>query len=412
MKKYLKNKNIRNYIIILLFLIVVFEVLSIFSVYRPHINEKDNTILNKYAEEVISICAKTTDHPDCYDREIPKLMDNISMEDAFRVTSIIQDRDSSYPYCHVLGHELSAREVSKDPSKWKEVLTRCPVGECSNGCLHGGLQERFRGTIVFSEEQIKNLENDLSQICEKRDNWNPTGLEQASCYHAVGHLAMYITGADVKKSSKICDSTAIKSDGRNFVQTCYDANFMQLFQPLEGEDRDLIAGKEVKKEELPTFCSKFSGLQRESCWHEGWPLFASEIIRPDGLMQYCNSSVLLNDADKDHCFLSLFYVLVVQLKFDISRISSFCSALPKNRMEQCFANTASRLIETDYRNTGMVSNYCSTAPTYDAKSRCYSELVFYSTFNYHPASKEFYDLCNSLPDPWKDQCLDGKNSSG
>lgn len=404
-------KDFKYGIIISLLLVAV--LLELFSLIKPEkielkkINITDSKILNQYADNIIGICAKGSDRPSCYDQEIPKLMDNLSMEDTFRVTGIIQSKDQGYPYCHVLGHELSAREVAKDPSKWKEVITKCPAGFCSNGCLHGGLQERYRGVDAYNEEQLKEVVEDLSDICEKRGSWNPTGLEQASCYHAVGHLAMYLAFADLDKSGDICRKVAVKDDGRNFLKTCYDGNFMQLFQPLESEDKELIAGKEVGKNDLESFCFKFSLDQRESCWHEGWPLYIQEILTPQGLVNYCNNPILTSEAHRNRCFLSLFYVIPVQLRFDISKIKNYCSGLEGNIMDQCFANTASRLIETDYRNIGLSSNYCSQAPTETARNACYNELIFYSTFNFHPRSKEFYDLCNTLPANFKERCLSG-----
>ena len=100
--------------------------------------------LDKYATGIVKKCSSASYKPTCYEKEVPMLMDSISMEEAFQVTRIIQDLDKSYQYCHVLGHELSARETAKDPGKWKDIIPRCPSGLCSNGCIHGAFQERFR----------------------------------------------------------------------------------------------------------------------------------------------------------------------------------------------------------------------------------------------------------------------------
>src|SRR5687767_6545836 len=78
--------------------------------------------LQVYADRVLSICRTQPNSRPCYDEEIPKLMDEISMEDAFKVTALIQKQDDSYWYCHVLSHKLVAREVQADPDNWKEVL--------------------------------------------------------------------------------------------------------------------------------------------------------------------------------------------------------------------------------------------------------------------------------------------------
>ncbi|MEK9194987.1 MAG: hypothetical protein AAB975_01310, partial [Patescibacteria group bacterium] len=62
-----------------------------------------------YADAVVVTCASSDYRPGCYDKEIPKFMDVLSMEDVFKVTALVQQKDSGYWYCHVLGHNLSSR---------------------------------------------------------------------------------------------------------------------------------------------------------------------------------------------------------------------------------------------------------------------------------------------------------------
>ena len=359
--------------------------------------------LQKYAKEVLAKCANEKYKPGCYDREIPKLMDYISMEEAFKVTSIVQDEDKSYPFCHVLGHKLAAREIDKDPTKWKEVVTRCPSGICSNGCIHGGFQERFRAEN-FTEKQIQNLKPDLINLCEERSDWHPTGLEQGSCYHALGHLTMYLTSADINKATKLCEEASLKKDGRNFSQLCFDGTFMQIYQPLEPEDFALTRGKEVKKEEVGSFCAKFEGKRKSSCLSESWPLFSKEVQTSDGLVKFCSKEEL---AEQGRCFEGMLYVLTAQFNFDSQKIHDFCLGLPEARQARCFADAASRLIETDYRNINKSVELCSNSQTDGNKNTCLSELLKYSTYNFHAGSEEFLKLCNSLPSDWKIKCLSG-----
>ncbi len=80
--------------------------------------------LKAFAGQVAEKCSREKYKQGCYETEVPKLMDAISMEQAFEVVRLIQEKDPSYGYCHVLGHKLSARETAKDPSKRKEYITR------------------------------------------------------------------------------------------------------------------------------------------------------------------------------------------------------------------------------------------------------------------------------------------------
>jgi hypothetical protein len=358
--------------------------------------------LDAAAAFVLGVCQQEDVRRSCYDREIPRLMDSISMENAFRVTTLVQSKDPSYRFCHVLGHNLSAREVQKDPSKWKEIVSRCPSGVCSNGCLHGGFQERFRKESLSAEE-VQRLTGDLKTLCEKRTEWNPTGLEQASCYHALGHLTMYVTTADINKSAELCPILSRKEDGRDFTKLCLDGAFMQIFQPLEPEDVALIEGKEVKREQLDRFCSSFSGLEKSVCRTEGWPLYFEELRRPEGLVDFCNR---VEKKYRSGCYNDLIYVMVAQMNFDVEKIIPYCAGMPKENRGRCFAHGASRFIESDYANANEAAVLCSAAEKHDAGDICFSELLSYSKFNYHHNSDGFKRLCDSLPALWKTKCLE------
>ena len=361
-----------------------------------------NTSFQAYASQVVEICSGESYRPDCYDREIPKLLDKVSLEEVFLITKLVQEQDDEYWYCHVLGHNVSARETAKDSEKWQEVVARCPTGVCSNGCIHGAFQERFR-TDALPDSEIAELKPELEDICEKRDGWNPTRLEQATCYHALGHLTMYVTSGNIEKSAALCEVTTKKQDGRNYSQLCFDGVFMQIFQPLEPEDFAIVEGLAPAKQELGAFCSKFSLKQQNSCWSEGWPLYYEEIITPEGLVEFC--SVPKEPSAKDRCYLALFYVVAAQFRLNHERMVSFCSNIKEQRRAQCFANMASRIIGTDTSLGERAVALCREAHTLSVGEQCYEELLFYSTYNFHSGSQDFYNLCNSLPAPWGERCL-------
>lgn len=357
--------------------------------------------LSDYADEIVAKCASSDYHPACYDKEIPKLMDVISMEDTFKVTGIVQQKDPSYGFCHVLGHNLSSRETAKNPAKWKEVIPRCPMGMCSNGCIHGALQERFRKE-KFSDKEMQLALPDLTDVCDEKPNWHPTGMEQATCYHALGHLLMYLTDADTKKSSQLCGKVAKKPDGRDFLTVCYDGVFMQLFQPLEPEDFALIKGKAPTKETLKTFCSPYANRPRASCWSEGWPLYADQVIKPSGLVSFC--SVLEEGIMRERCYNGMFFIIPVQFQLNMEKMIAFCREIPLSLRGRCFANSAGRMIETDDKFVSKSLEICAAAAEAGAGDECYNELVIYSQFNFHSDSDAQKELCSGLPDKWRAHC--------
>ncbi|MBY0294390.1 hypothetical protein K2Q08_03625 [Patescibacteria group bacterium] len=360
----------------------------------------------KLANQIIATCKKDSYPPKCYDIEIPKLMDKgLTMEEAFKVTSHVQSLTNGYFFCHVLGHNLSAKESAKDPSKWTEVIARCPTGMCSNGCLHGAAQERFRSESL-TPQQIEEVIPQLKSICEPGHERAFTGIESASCYHALGHLSMYITNADIRASTAICKRIA-KKDKEDYTSTCFDGAYMQIYQPLEPEDFALV--KDIAPQspaQADKFCSQFTGLEKESCHRESWPLSREKLMTPQGLQDFCTAAG--NDVAQKACYNGMFYILMAQVNFEVDRMTPICKGLPTTIMAQCFANAASRCIETDYKLAPKAIELCKVADEQGVGTRCYSELVFYSSFNYHEGSKEFIGLCKQLPSPWKEKCLAGE----
>lgn len=358
--------------------------------------------LERYAREIIKHCSSTNHRPSCYDKEIPKLLGPLSFEDTFRLTRIIQEKDGNYWYCHVLGHNLAAGETAKDPAQWKNIVARCPSGMCSNGCIHGAFQERFRAESL-PNATIAELTEMFARTCAPRSGWNPTGLEQATCYHALGHLAMYATAADISKSARLCDAVLTADGAKQFLQICYDGVFMQIFQPLEPEDEALVKDIRPAAKTVHDFCWRFTGRERESCWSESWPLARDEVMTPDGLVRFCNTTKTVEGENR--CYSALFYVLMAQFNFNLDAMKTLCAGLPQERRGQCVANAASRLIETDARLIDQSVRLCRWGESIGVADACWEELLIYSTYNFHKGSEPYYRLCNTLPEPWKARCL-------
>lgn len=361
--------------------------------------------LYAHAQRAVTQCADESYRPACYDEVIPALMDRgLSMEDAFKVTQYVQREDSTYWYCHVLGHRLSERETAKDPKRWVNVISRCPSGVCSNGCIHGAFQERFRKSELTGEEAHA-LIPELQNVCENTASKTFTGLEQGSCYHALGHLTMYMTGADIPHALTMCEQIALKSDGRDFRRLCYDGLFMQIYQPLEPEDFALVANIAPKTQSTAqAFCSRYSGEIRSSCRSESWPLFDKEIHTPEGLVAFCEQEE--NKDNRRMCYSGLIYVLTPGFNFDASAVTNFCAALPERVQGLCFGNAASRTVETDYTLAPQAVAICEGAGS--ARLRCFDELLFYSGYNFLKSSPEQQAFCETLPSSWKERCLAGE----
>ncbi len=360
--------------------------------------------LARYADAVIATC-NTVPYPRaCYDEELPRLMRRgLSMEETFAVTKLVQEQVPDYFYCHVLGHRLAEQETAKDVSQWTDVITRCPTGMCSNGCIHGAAQERFRAESL-SPEEIEAALPELRETCSLGGARAFTGVEQASCYHSLGHLAMFMTAGKTQEALGVCAAIVPTEDGS--ATLCYEGVFMQIFQPLEPEDVALVRDFAPESQaEAHSFCSSFPGEEGGACHRESWPLARDTLSTAAGVDAFCSFATGAENAKR--CYSSLFYVLVPQLNFEEEKIVALCDSFDEKRAAQCYASAASRTLETDERLIPDAARLCAIAADKGASIRCYSELLFYSVNGFTEGSEAFHTLCSALPEPWGSRCENG-----
>lgn len=382
--------------IIKIILITVFFIEGIFLLSK--FQALTNTA-SSLAEKVIRKCRTSDFRNLCYEAEIPKLMKFLSMEDTFSVTQVVQGKDSDFPYCHVLGHKLASIETKKDPDKWREVIARCPSGLCSNGCVHGAFQEKYKDDVLTGQ-LFNDAKKEFENLCEESQSFKITGLTQGSCYHALGHLLMYVTNADIEKSTDTCDEIAKKKDGRDFTGLCYDGAFMQIFQPLDTDDKSLVKNIAPTAENAYAFCQKFAGEKRTSCWTESWPLFLSKISNAGGLIDFCSR---LDTHGKDECYSDLFYIMPIQFRFNLNSINNYCSEFPKDLQARCFAMTGSRILEIDKGNVKRTVDFCNSLTRVN-KTACFDRITLDAKFNFGTKSAEYGQICSLVPEPWQTKC--------
>lgn len=337
----------------------------------------------------------------CYEKNVPTLMDKgLSMEHTFAVVTLIQQMDRGYQSCHVLAHMIASKEVAKDPSKWKNVVARSPLGICGTGALHGAFQERFRADSLPSAT-VPELRRTLAGVCNPRDGWNPTFLDRSSCMHGMGHLLLYVTAANVKKSVAFCEVLAQLPDF-DFRQTCFEGVFMQLYQPLEPEDEILVYEIAPAAKQTKSYCAQFVGVAHNACVKESWPAVAGSANTPAGFEALC--AQLANSEAVRYCASGLMYPVIEALHYDVPTIEAFCRGISDLQIRNiCWARTASKFVWADWRNVPQSLAICRDAPQ-ESKESCWNELINYAEQGMPAHSAQTKALCGGIPEPWRSTC--------
>lgn len=360
--------------------------------------------LEELALRIIEECKFTKVHQYCYEKKIPLLMDSpyyLSMQQGFEVMTQIQKRDKSYGYCHVTAHHLSEKEVSNDPDNWKSVITKCPLGSCANGCVHGVFMQKFNAER-FTPTQLDAISQELGSICQKNDLWQPTRSETNGCFHALGHTAMYLSDANINQSLDFCNTITSQYNG-NFVYSCYQGVFMQVFQPLEAEDKILVAKIRPAKNEVVQFCAPYEGFPRLACFSESWPYFYPGLKDPRKLSEFCSP---FEDKDKRYCYSTVMDILTSSTQLDIDFMRDYCAQLTSPSPGACMGYVAIRLLHINNRHQNWALDICKKSEDIDIAGECYQALINSAHLFLKNPQADRKIFCQKFPSWWQEVCLD------
>ncbi len=365
--------------------------------------------ISKGVEAVLSKCKNLDFRPECYDEEIPKLMDSMEMNDVFKVITQVQKSDPSYAYCHVVAHKLSFIESKNKPGTWKDVMIKCPFQMCNYGCMHGSLVEEFRGEY-FEGERLKEVVEEIKFVCEAREGWNPSLVEKSMCYHGLGHAAMYIANGDVEGSLGVCREITVSSNKeteKNNYKICIGGVFMTVFQGVDPEDIALVKDIKPAKEDTDKFCRQFPEFEFQSCMRES--IIGKDYQEPSGLVKVCSYAKSKDDLwDCVSMAINEVTVNLLQRGTDVffTDLEKYCLELSLNMRETCFEVAALRLLQIEpFEYVDDVAKVCEIAVKHNIGDNCVRSILGFATSGFSDLeSSEKY--CDSLPLNWGIQCKD------
>lgn len=356
------------------------------------------------ARAIIALCEHEQYRPACYERAVPALLsEGRTIEYGLLVVRELLELDPAYRYCHTLAHRLAGKEVAKDPSRWTEVALSDPLDICSYGVMHGAFQERFRKEHYPLGTPAPDVARDLGEVCSGEAWSDRTQAEQTNCIHALGHLLLYVTNADLRDAIAICDTLpGLDYDDRRRV--CYEGVFMQLYQPVEPEDVSLIESiAPDDAEDRDVLCSVFEGAARATCLKEGWTLERGLFREPSAFHAFCQRIGAGVEEEEDYCVRSLAYVVAARMHFSPEEFAAFCKRVPE-WSGRCLAYGAPRFLEIYQGNLEPPFFLCREAEREGSGDLCYSYLSHYSARTFKKGSAEAERVCDAMPMMWQRRC--------
>ncbi len=352
------------------------------------------------AKRILRDCAQGGDRAACYEAEVSELYPRLSVPNVFEVVRDIRRSDASYQFCHVLAHKVGERVVAEDPDKWIDAIPLNPSdGLCSNGFIHGVVGGRFRAEVL-DDATLQKLLPDFRRACEPRKGWTPSNLDQAICYHGLGHLYDFITNADLPKALDICTRTT----SQQYRRVCIEGVFMQIYQPLEPDDFLMIEQMPVKptKDTVRQFCARFGDTPayEGACLRESWPLHAG-MTDGTGVEAFCSNQP--NAEEEVACYESSTAIIGRLSLGNPEKAASACNELPEGRRSLCFGTAAQAVLEENREDVSKAISLCVLAGDSIARG-CMIKLAEQATFIFGQNEREITAFCSALPTSLQGSC--------
>jgi hypothetical protein len=395
LKSFLNNNKFRVIVVVLLFIVSVGE-MAWWATTRAKREDAEMNV-RKIAVKVVEDCkAKGGYRPTCYENTVPLYLKDFSMEKVFEIVREVRREDPTYGFCHVLGHKIGEGEVAKNPADWASVVRRCPVdGLCSNGCGHGAIVHRFRADTFTRQRIDEEIIPAFKTICEKNGSFELAPMDKAMCYHGLGHVSLFIADADIASALHICRGISTRGE----FGVCAGGVFMQIFQPLEPDDFDLV--KKLKepptREGLMKFCRKYGEDKAgaDACLTESWPLYKDEVKTGKGTELYCS---IADDAEsKDRCYESAIAIAARGSIGDSPRMYKYCADLLPERQALCYGFGSQAILDNDHTAFKDAIDFCEGIPEEKGKNDCYEHTARYTAQLFKDGDPQRIALCDALP---------------
>ncbi len=345
-----------------------------------------------HARTLSYVCRESPDPTVCYQSEGSKLHGAVELEKIFLIIERVRELDVRYKFCHLWGHRLGELTALENPDAWANAFALNPKnGMCSNGFIHGLIIGRFR-TDTLSNEEFKKMLPEFRRACAPRSDWRPSSLDRAMCYHGMGHLFMFVTRADTGRAVDMCQSAIIGSAAPFFTR-CLEGVFMQIYQPVEPDDFDLLTYMDMvpTKETYRIFCStQQDPMVVGACLREAFALFREDVAQGTHVESFCAGQP---SGEVRACYETVSSI-IGRVHLSVPEEARAACMRLGDWSQECFGRVALAYIEEDREDQEGALSFCLNSPN-SFKEQCLSFLFSLTDFVYQRASDRDR-LCSTL----------------
>lgn len=347
----------------------------------------------KEAEKIFKECGDKKGER-CYSQKLADFTKTHDLTFALQTLSALEDVDPQARGCHLIAHAITLAETSKNPEKWKDILSTVDSQSCSGGFIHGVIEARSRldSNFVLNAATIPEL---CFYIAETKGQGG-----EFNCAHIMGHILMATEDGDIPKSVTICSQLPKK-----LQYECYSGVFM------ENETRDnLIAHGLAERipwnrkttSEQEALCRQYDGLPTQACWREISHMFAF-ITGNNPIKTYKECKRAPTKEAVEDCYLHGVGIMISSSKFDVGNIKDVCSPFLENGkdFQECVMHAIGSLMYSSPKFADRVIRLCSEIPE-KYQEACFQRLG--DRLGTLVSQEERQSLCKGTPQEFKQLC--------
>lgn len=286
------------------------------------------------------------------------------------------------PLCHDKGHNIG-RVIFYRTKSFEKSLNICG-SRCDGGCFHGVVEELIK---TFAKSKKKNIDDDsllkypefkifLNDLCQ--DDYRRYA-KIGSCYHAIGHALMFLSGYNISKANNFCHLLK-EEKGKGGVYYCSTGVYME-YQHAFGID-DLRSNRGAypcnESVDFPAACYRYR-LQ-----------FLYRSL--DNVSQAKEHCLSLDEHKRLGCFHGLGFAFYGAVMKNPSLLPAICGAGNLNDQRMCIDSAIGPITPRSLRKAKEACTYLSGA----AKAYCV-EAVSNGNFGMNKPFDLYYYMNPSNP---------------
>ena len=249
--------------------------------------------------------------------------------------------------------------------------------------------------------------DDALEDCYSRSNRDLVN----KCVTELGISFMDWTALEVDRSIELCDQIDHR-DALYLNRSCIEGVFISFYLNLSREDSELFIDNVLDIDMLSDFCFQYSGITRDICMSESFPLLENRMLDQGGVFDFC--SRLSDEGVEYFCYETLYMLAAQEYALDrdsgLDKFVDYCLEAQELYRDSCLNSGILKLLQTDISLLDDAMEICRLGVERLEGYNCgVAVSIYFPEFYFEGDEIGRLKYCNSLPEGLNALCLESRS---